>query len=478
MNFLLDLYVVGWLLVLLGVFQAPAVATALVYGEPAFPYLFSMMVALAVGLALTRVTRSDTRALRPRDGFFVVGLAWVIASVSGALPFVFTGRLGPIDALFESVAGFTTTGSTVMSGLDQTERALLLWRSTTQWVGGMGIILFTIAILPLLGIGGMQLFKAEVPGPVADKVRPRLTETARRLWAIYVGLTALECLLLWLLGMSFFDALNHSFTTLATGGFSTHDASIGGFDSAAIHWVVTAFMTLAGVNFVVHHKVLSGRFVAVWRDTELRYYLGVIVVSTTVATLVLLRTGMPLEGALRHGAFQVVSLLTTTGYVTDNFEMWPSLLHILFLILMVLGGMAGSTAGGVKSLRAILVVRALGAAVDRLIHPRAVRPVKYAGKPVAEEVLAGIWAFFCAYFLMVAVAACIIAAHGYDLETSFSSALTAMSNVGPGLGEIGAYDNFDHYPGLIKLVLSVCMIAGRLEVFTLLVLMMPSYWRR
>jgi len=478
MNLALDLFVLGWLLVLLGAFQAPAVLTAFIYGEDFFPYLFSMLVAFAVGFALTRVTYTDDRRLRPRDGFLVVGLAWVIASVGGALPFVFTGALGPVDALFESVAGFTTTGSSVMSGLEKTDRALLLWRSTTQWVGGMGIILFTIAILPLLGIGGMQLFKAEVPGPIADKVRPRIAETARRLWSIYVGFTALECVLLWAAGMSFFDALNHSFATLATGGFSTRDISIGAYGSPLIEWIVTLFMTIAGINFVLHHRLLTGHVVRVWRDTELRYYLAILLASTVVTASVLARSGMPFEQALRLGAFQVVSVMTTTGFVTANFELWPSVVHLLFLVLMILGGMAGSTAGGVKSLRAILGVRALGAAIDRLIHPRAVRPVKYAGKAVDEEVLAGIWAFFCAYFLLVVVAAAIIAAYGYDLETSFSSALTAMGNVGPGLGEVGAYDNFGHYPALVKVLLSVCMIAGRLEVFTLLVLLMPSYWRR
>ncbi len=478
MNLLLDLFVLGWLLLLIGAFQVPAVLTALVFGEDAFPYLFSMLVSLAAGLVLTGVTRTRDRRLRPRDGYLVVGMAWVIASIGGALPYVFTGVLGPVDALFESVAGFTTTGSTVMSGLAGQPRALLMWRSITQWVGGMGIILFTIAILPLLGIGGMQLFKAEVPGPVADKLRPRIAETARRLWFIYVGFTALECILLCLAGMSFYEAINHSLTTLATGGFSTRDLSVGGFDSPLIEWIITLFMLVAGINFVIHHQVLTGRGRESWRDTELRYYLGVIGIVTVVCAVVLMIEGSAVEEAVRLGAFQTVSLMTTTGYATANFELWPTILHMLFLLLMILGGMAGSTSGGVKSLRAILGLRALGAAVDRLIHPRAVRPVKYAGKPVPDEVLAGIWAFFSCYFLIVAAAATVITGYGYDLETAFSSALTAMGNVGPGLGEVGAFDNFAHYPSVVKMVLSLCMIAGRLEVFTLVILLTPSFWRR
>ncbi len=478
MNILLDLFVLGCLIVLVGAFQAPAVVTALIYGEEVFPYLFSMLISLTAGLVLAGVTRTRDRRLRARDGFLVVGLAWVIASIAGGLPYVFAGVLGPVDALFESVAGFTTTGSTVMSSIETQPRALLMWRSITQWIGGMGIILFTIAILPLLGIGGMQLFKAEVPGPVADKVSPRIAETARRLWLIYVGFTALQCLCLCLAGMSFFESLNHSFTTLATGGFSTRDLSVGGFESPLIEWIITIFMLIAGINFVVHHRLLGGRFGEVWRDTELRYFLGVIAFVTAMCAIVLMNGGMPFGEALRLGAFQTASLMTTTGYATANFELWPSVLHMLFLIIMILGGMAGSTAGGIKSLRAILGLRALGASVDRLIHPRAVRPVKYAGKPVDESVLSGIWAFFSGYFLIVAVTAVIITGFGYDIETALSSALTAIGNVGPGLGEVGAYDNFAHYPGLVKVLLSVCMIAGRLEVFTILVLLMPSFWRR
>lgn len=478
MNYRLDLYVLGWLLLLVGGFQAPAVVAAWVYGEELFPYLFSLLVACALGFALTRITWTHDRRLRPRDGFLIVGFAWFMASAVGALPYIFTGTLHAVDAWFESVAGFTTTGSTVMLGLEQTERALLLWRSTTQWIGGMGIIVFTIAILPLLGIGGMQLFKAEVPGPVADKVRPRIAETARRLWVIYIGLTALECVLLCAAGMQFFEALNHSLTSVATGGFSTRDGSVGAFGSPLIEWIVVVFMTLGGINFVLHHRLLMGHFVRVWRDTELRYYLGMLAAATLFATVVLAIHGKPMDAALRLSAFQVVSIMTTTGYVTDNFSLWPQVLHIVLLLLMVLGGMSGSTSGGVKSLRAVLVVRALGAAVDRLIHPRAVRLVKYAGKPVGDDVLAGIWAFFCAYFLFVVVAALITAAHGYDLETSFAATLSAMGNIGPALGQVGPNETFAHFPSPVKIVLSICMIAGRLEVFTLLVLLVPSYWRR
>ena len=478
MNLRLDLHILGWLLVLLGLFQLPPVATALLLAEPSLPYVVSAGFSVVCGLVLMRGTATRDRRIRPRDGFLVVGCAWVLASLFGALPYLMTRTLGPVDAFFEAVAGFTTTGSTVMTGLAEAPRALLLWRASTQWLGGMGIILFTIAILPLLGIGGMQLFKAEVPGPVADKVRPRLVETARRLWLVYVGFTFAEWLALCLAGMGTFDALCHALTTLATGGFSTRELSVGGFHSAAVEWIITAFMLIAGINFVLHYRLLTGRVRAVWRDAELRYFLLVVVGAAAVVSMVLLRSGRGLEEAVRLGTFQTVSMLTTTGYVTANFELWPTLAQFVFLLLMILGGMSGSTSGGVKSLRALLSLRAVRVSFDRLVHPRAIRPVKHAGHPVPEEVLAGIWAFFSVYFLIAAAAAAVIAASGYDLVTAFSASLSAIGNVGPGLGEVGAYDNFAHFPGLIKLVLAFCMLAGRLELFTLLILFVPQFWRR
>jgi trk system potassium uptake protein TrkH len=429
-------------------------------------------------VALARATRTTDRRLRPRDGFLVVALGWVIASLAGALPYAFAGALEPLDAFFESVSGFTTTGSTVVTDTTALDRALLLWRAVTQWLGGMGIIVFTIAVLPLLGIGGMQLFKAEVPGPVADKVSPRVAETARRLWLVYVGFTAAEALALMAAGVTPFEALCHAMTTLATGGFSTRNQSVGEYDSALVSWVITFFMLIAGVNFVLHYRLLTGRVRSVWRDAELRYYLLVAGGATAIVAAALWRSGRSGGEAMTQAAFNTVSILTTTGYVTADFERWPSIAQFIFLQLMILGGMTGSTAGGVKSLRALLGLRAVRLAFDRAVHPRVVRPVKHAGRPVPEEILAGVWTFFIAYFVISVLAAGVIAAHGYDLVTAFSASLTAIGNVGPGLGDVGAYDNFAHFPGVIKLVLTFCMLAGRLEVFTLLVLFVPEFWRR
>jgi trk/ktr system potassium uptake protein len=478
-NLRLDALVVGLLVTAIGAFQLLSLLVALVSGEATLPYLASAGAATALGLALALPARPRNWNLRPRDAYLVVAAGWLLASFAGALPYVTTGNLGAVDAFFESVAGFTTTGSTVMVHIEGSPRALLFWRSFTQWIGGMGIILFTVAVLPLLGIGGMQLFRVEVPGPVKDKVSPRVAATARRLWAVYVGLTAAEALALWLAGMGGFDALCHAFTTLATGGFSTRGASIGAFGSPAIEWIVTLFMALAGMNFLLHYRLLTRGPGGIWRDAELRYYVGMLLIAGFVAMAVLpADQASSLEAGARNAFFSVVSVATTTGYGTVDFERWPALGQLLLLVLMALGGMSGSTAGGVKSLRVLLGFRALGSAVERLVHPHAVRPVKYGDRAVPDDVIAGIWAFFTAYFFLAALAAGAVAAAGYDVVTAVSASLTTLGNVGPGLGEVGPYDNFARFPSWLKLVLSLCMLAGRLEVLTLLVLARPGFWRR
>jgi trk system potassium uptake protein len=477
-NLRFDLFIVGWLLLLLAVFLCVPLGAAVLFDEPVVPFVGAALLAAGGGWGLIRRVRPETRTVYARDGFLVVGGTWLVVSVLAAVPYILAGNLGPVDAFFEAVSGFTTTGSTVVENTAELSSALLLWRAMTQWLGGMGIILFTIAILPLLGIGGMQLFKAEVPGPVTDKVRPRLAATARSLWAIYVGFTAVEWVALQLAGMGAFEALCHSFTTLATGGFSTRNASVGEFASPAVEWIIVFFMLMAGINFVLHYRLLAGRFKSVLRDTELRYFLGVVVGGTVLTALFLHGQGRALSDTVRKAAFQTVSILTTTGYVTADFEVWPTVTLVVLMVLMVLGGMSGSTGGGIKSLRALLAVRSLRTVLHRLIHPNAVIPVKYGGTVVRETVLSGVWGFLTAYVLIAAIATGVVAAHGYDMVTSTSSALTAIGNVGPGLGEIGAYDNFAHFPATVKLVLALCMLLGRLEIFTLLVLATRAFWRR
>lgn len=477
MNRRFDLHLLGWFLVLLGGLLLLPLPLALAWREAAAPWLGSAAVAITLGIGLAGVTRTRDRRLHPKDGFLVVSGAWLAASLLGGLPYLLAGALGPVDAVFETVSGFTTTGSTVIADTSGLPRSLLLWRALTQWLGGMGIILFTIAILPLLGIGGMQLFKAEVPGPVDEKLHPRLAITARMLWGIYVGLTAAEWLGLRLLGVSSYEALCHALTTMATGGFSTRNRSIGEFGSPAAEWLVTVFMLLAGTNFVLHFRLLQGRIRDVLEDVELRWFAAIVAGGILTLSVCLHRPDRPLVETLRAASFQTASIVSTTGYVTADFEGWPHLAQFVLLLLMLVGGMSGSTGGGPKSLRLVLAFASLRATIHRAIHPRAVVPVKYHGEVVEDGVVAGVWGFLLAYALIALGAAGAVAAHGYDLPTAVSASLTAIGNVGPGLGEVGAYDNFSHFPPLVKLALSFAMLVGRLEIFTVLALFSRRFWR-
>lgn len=481
MNARLAIRLGGWLLIALGGFQILPLLAALTFGEALAPYLAAGLITIAAGVPAVWLSRPDNLRIRPRDGFLIVSGAWLLAAIAGAVPYLTTGSLGVIDALFESMSGFTTTGSTVLTEIEAAPRALLLWRSLTQWIGGMGIVVFTIALMPILGIGGMQLFKAEVPGPVTEKIRPRVAQTARALWMIYVGLTVLQWIALMLAGMSGFDALCHALTTLSTGGFSTRNASIGAYHSPAIEWIVIVFMMLAGMNFVLHYRLLTGRIREVGRDAEFRYFLGVVVVSVGLIWLADVALGVFAGGppGFRDVMFTVVSIVTTTGYATADFEAWPSVSHLLLLGLMALGAMAGSTSGGVKSLRALLAVRAVRGTFRAAGHRNAVQPpVMYGGRPVPEEVITSIWVFLAVFFGLAGAMAVAVAATGYDLQTAISGGLTSLGNVGPGLGEIGPYDHFAHFPSGVKLGFIFCMLAGRLELFTLLVLFSAAYWRR
>jgi len=478
-NTLLVANFLGWMLIGLGAVQLAPFGAALLFGEPTLPYAASAIAAFVFGLSIVVGTKPENRRLRARDGYLAVGLAWALASLLGSIPYGIAGVLTPVDAIFESVAGFTTTGSSVMTDIESAPRALLLWRAMTQWLGGMGIIVFAIALMPLLGVGGMQLFKAEMAGPVANKITPRVAETARRLWLIYLGLTASEALLLTLAGMGPFDAVCHALTTLSTGGFSTRNASIAAFGSPLIEWIVIVFMIAGGMNFVLHYQWLTGQAREVARDGEFRYFLLILAGGTSLIAFALWPVETGQEGTIRRALFQLVSIITTTGYATADFETWPGLALLVLLQAMVLGAMAGSTSGGLKSLRTLIGLRALASVFVRQLHPHALsQPTRYAGKRVPDDVLAGIWAFITAYFLIAAVAAGIVAASGYDLVTSIAAAATTLGNVGPGLGQIGPTETFAHFPGHVKLVLSAAMLAGRLEIFTILIVFHPVFWRR
>jgi trk system potassium uptake protein TrkH len=477
LNVQLDLKILGWLLVGVGAVQTAPLVAALASREPALPFVASALAAIVFGLSIGLAAKPAEPGMRLRDGFLVVAFSWILASGFGALPYLLTGTLEPVDALFESIAGFTTTGSTVMRDIEAAPHGLLLWRSLTQWLGGMGIIVFAIAIVPMLGIGGMQLFKAEMPGVTLDKLRPRIVETARRLLFIYLGLSAAAFLIYALLGMSLFEALCHALTTLSTGGFSTRNASFAAFASPALEWACIVFMLLAGINFTLHYRLISGQLRAVAAHSELRYFLGLVAGSTLLVAWFVAGSEWPDLATLRSALFQVVSITTTTGYGSADYETWPVVTSLILLALMTMGGMAGSTAGGVKGLRVLLLAQGLRNSLARMLHPHLVRPVKFTGEPIPVDVLTGIGSFVTAYFAVALLAAAIVAAAGYDLETSISAALTSLSNVGPGFGAVGPTDHFAHFPAGVKLTLGMCMVAGRLELFTILVLFQRSFWR-
>jgi trk system potassium uptake protein TrkH len=355
----------------------------------------------------------------------------------------------------------------------------LFWRSLTHWLGGMGIIVLTIAILPFLGVGGMQLFKAEVPGPVADKLRPRITETAKLLWKVYLIFTAAEVLLLFFGGMSLFDSFCHTFGTLATGGFSTKNGSIGAYDSVYFDAVITGFMLLSGINFALHYQLLTGHPKAFYRNSELRFFLGVFLAAFLLIWLTIWQGGMygPAE-AVRYASFQTASILTTTGYATADYELWPPLAQMVLVVLIFIGGSAGSTAGSVKCMRIMLLFKHAYRELRRLIHPRAVIPVKLGGRVVAEEVIQSVWGFFMLFLGLLAASFLILAAMGLDPATSFTAVAATIGNIGPGLGSVGPADNYAHLPQAAKAVLILCMVLGRLEVYTVFILFVPEFWRK
>ncbi|AEN74048.1 potassium uptake protein, TrkH family [Rhodothermus marinus SG0.5JP17-172] len=465
---------------------------ALSYGEPHWwPFVLSALLAGAVGGGLWVLGGRRPHEPGIREGFAIVALAWLVLSLFGALPFVLGDVLSYTDAFFETMSGFTTTGATILGGertpeIEALPRAYLFWRSLAHWLGGMGIIVLTLAILPILGVGGMQLYKAEVPGPTADKLTPRVRETARRLWLIYVGITALEVLLL-LPAMDWFDAVNHAFATMATGGFSTKNGSVGQFGSAYVEWVITVFMLLAGANFALHYRLLHGQWRPVWQDTELRVYLSIVAVATVLISLGIwaplhaegdYQTYAELTDALRHGAFQAVSIITTTGFGTADYEQWsPLAVGVLFLLFFV-GGMAGSTGGGIKVVRHVLLFKNSFRELKQLVHPRAIVPVRLNGRMVSDEVLRNVLSFFVLYFGLLGMGTLALSAMEVDLLSAFGAVLSCLGNIGPTFGTMGPAENYAHLPALAKWILALLMMTGRLEIFTVLILLTRTFWRR
>ena len=444
-------------------------------------FLLAFVITLASGMALWLPMR-DSRELRARDGFMITTLFYAGLGTFGALPLYLAGDLLPsfTDAMFESLSGLTTTGATVIVGLDDAPKALLFYRQQLQWLGGMGIIVLAVAILPMLGVGGMQLYRAESPGPVKDtKLTPRITETAKALWYIYLTLTLTCGGCYWLAGMSPFDAICHAFSTVAIGGFSTHDASMAWFDSTAIEMIAVLFMVISGINFGLHFAVVRRRTpLLYWRDVEVRTYLIILAVlcAVVVATLAIGMHADSMSRALRDGIFQVVSVATTTGFTTTNFSLWPSFLPFAILLAGFCGGCAGSTAGGIKIIRVLLVWLQGLRELRRLVHPNAVFIIKLGRDPVPDRVVDAVWGFCAVYALVFATMLMLMLALGLDFVSAFSAVGACLSNIGPGLGSVAL--NYADVSPVGKWVLIVAMLLGRLEIFTLLVLFTPMYWRR
>ncbi len=473
------LRVIGILLALLGLLMLLCIPFSLYYdaGDHS-ALLYSGLIGILLAGPLLYFVKNEG-SIKKREGYLIVALGWLTMVTYGALPYLLSGVIPNLaDALFETVSGMTTTGASVLMDIESTPKGILFWRSLTQWIGGMGIIVLTVAIFPLLGIGGVELFVAEAPGPTSDKLHPRISETAKRLWFLYVGLTATLMLVLYGLGMGFYDAINHALTTMATGGFSTKNDSTAYFDSASIQYTLSLFMFIAGTNYTVIYFAFKGKLGRVWKSEEFRAYLFLVLLLTFFVTLgVFGVSGQSLERSFRESIFMIISLITTTGFVSADYTSWSNGLTMTFFILLFLGASAGSTSGGIKIIRHLVFFRNSFLEFKRILHPRAIIPLKLNGKRVPGRILTHIIIFLLLYLILFVLGSIILTIMGLDFMTAIGAAATSLGNVGPGIGEVGPVDNFAHLSQPIKLFLVFYMLLGRLELFTILVLFTPYFWR-
>ncbi len=447
------------------------------------PDIFALIggggVGVLSGAMLWVVTRGPVQLGR-RDGFGVVTFGWLAVALVGMVPYLLAGVVhDPASAFFETISGFTTTGASLLTDLESLPRGLLFWRAMTQWLGGMGVLVLCVAILPFLGVGGMQIYQAEMPGPGKDRLTPRIASTAKLLWGIYVLLTAVQVVLLVVGRMSVYDAVCHAFTTMSTGGFSTRSASIAAFDSAYIDWVVIVFMFLAGANFSLHYRALRGEWRVFYRNPEFRFYFAAIVLGVLFTGLSLARTGVVQgDDIVRHSAFQVLSILTTTGYATRDFNLWPLAVRFLLVLFMFSGGCGGSTSGGIKMVRVFVLCKHVLRDLRRAMMPQAVSRIKLGRTVLEESAIANIVSFFVLFMTLFAIMTLIMSRYTPDLVTATSSVVACLGNVGPGLGAVGPTEVYAFIPAPGKMVLSLAMLLGRLELYTVVLLLMPSFWRK
>ena len=475
------------MLAIIGLSMLFPALVGLFYGETnLFAYLYSMVGCLSVSIPVWLLTRRS-RKLSIKDGFALVTFAWIVVAIAGSLPFYFTGAIPNFtDAWFEAMSGVTTTGATIIgnintlphleNGIESLPKGILFWRSFLQWIGGMGIIVFTIAILPLLGVGGVQLFKAEVPGPVADKIKPRVKETAKILWMVYVGFTVLQMVLLRLAGMPLFDSICHAFTTMPTGGFSTQNASIAAYNSPLIQYIVIFFMFVAGINFTLHFRTITGNFTALFKDYELKVYIVTIVFATSVIFLSLSAANSDWSHqSFMVSLFQSIAIMTGTGYANADYEMWPYFCQLALFILMFFGAMGGSTSGGMKLTRIIVLIKYAATETRRMLHSRAIIPIRIGERSISDDIVRNTLGFFLIYLSIFVLTALVLTTFNLDLISAFGAAASAIGNVGPAFGEFGPTDNYALLNPIGKWMLSFCMLLGRLEIFTILVLFTRSF---
>lgn len=487
MNIKTILNILAAMLAIIGLSMLLPMLVSFIYREANLSaYLYSMVGCLSVSIPVWFSTRRS-RKLTIKDGFALVTFAWIVVAIAGSLPFYLTGAIPNFtDAWFESMSGVTTTGATIIgnvntlpnleNGIESLPKGILFWRSFLQWIGGMGIIVFTIAILPLLGVGGVQLFKAEVPGPVADKIKPRVKETAKILWMVYVGFTVLQMTLLRLAGMPMFDAICHAFTTMPTGGFSTQNASIAAYNSPLIQYIIIFFMFVAGINFTLHFRAITGSFKSLFKDYELKVYIAIIIIATSLIFLSLSASNSDWShDSFMVSLFQSITIMTSTGYANADYEIWPYFCQLALFILMFFGAMGGSTSGGMKLTRIILLIKYAGTETKRMLHSRAIIPLRIGERSISDDIVRNTLGFFLIYLFIFVLTALVLTTFDLDLISAFGAAASAVGNVGPAFGEFGPTDNYALLNPIGKWMLSFCMLLGRLEIFTILVLFTRSF---
>jgi len=479
MNRRMVFYTIGQILLAEAIMLILPMIVALYYHESGWREFLITAAISAVSGGLLMLLKPKNRLIYAREGFAIVALAWVVMSIIGSVPFYISGEIPHYaDALFETVSGFSTTGASILSNIEGLSNCMLFWRSFTHWVGGMGVLVFVLTIVPLAGSRAIHLMRAELTGPIVDKIVPKMKDSAKILYGIYIVLTLLEIFFLAMGGMPIFDSINHALSTAATGGFSIKNLSVSAYDSAYFDTVITIFMLLFGINFNMFYLLLVGNFKSILKNEELRTYIGIVIAAIAMITVNILSLYDSAAEALRYASFQVVAIITTSGFMTADYELWPDLSRIILLLLMIVGGCAGSTAGGFKIARILLLVRVMRREIQKLLHPRLVSTVKLGGKVVSQDAISGTFAYLAIYIGIFLISLFLLSFEGHGFEVTFTAALSSLNNIGPGFGLIGPTGNFAFFSDFSKVILMINMLFGRLEIFPILLTFAPSTWRK